>query len=126
MIFQEPVKNVADYYQALDIYVLPALLEEFGRVVLEAMVYGLPVVVSDRVGAGEILEGMAREGIFRSGSKEQLVDKIQSLAVDADYRLELGRQNRRTAAKYKESDRLKVFVEILIRHGLLPPAFGLQ
>ena len=125
VIFQEPVKNVADYYQALDIYVLPALLEEFGRVVLEAMVYGLPVVVSDRVGAGEILEGVAREGIFRSGSKEQLVDKIHRLAGDADYRFELGRQNRRTAAKYNESDRLKVFVEILIKHGLMPPDLGL-
>jgi UDP-glucose:(heptosyl)LPS alpha-1,3-glucosyltransferase len=122
VIFQEPVANIADYYQALDIYVLPAHLEEFGRVVLEAMVYGLPVVVSDRVGAGEILEGIARDGIFQTGREDQLVDQIHRLAVDAEYRCELGRQNRRTAAKYSEPERMKVFLEILIRHGLIPSA----
>ena len=124
MIFQEPVENVADYYQALDIYVLPAHVEEFGRVVLEAMVYGLPVVVSDRVGAGEILEGIAREGIFHSGRKDQLVAKIHRLAVDVEYRNEIGRQNRRTAAKYNESDRMQVFLEILIKHDLIPPVIA--
>ena len=119
MAFQEPVKNVADYYQALDIYVLPAHLEEFGRVVLEAMVYGLPVVVSDRVGAGEILEGVAREGIFPAGSRDRLVEIVHRLAIDADYRHAVGRQNRHTAAKYGETERMAVFREILIKHDLL-------
>lgn len=124
MIFKEPVTNVADYYQALDIYVLPAHVEEFGRVVLEAMGYGLPVVVSDRVGAGEILEGISKEGIFPSGNKDQLVDKIHQLAVRTEYRHELGRQNRLTAEKYNETSRMAVFLEILARHQLIPASSG--
>ena len=120
MIFMEPVTNIGDYYQALDIYVLPAHVEEFGRVVLEAMVYGLPVVVSDRVGASEILESVAREGIFPSGDKDLLADKIRRLAVEAGYRDKLGRQNRHTAQKYTEAAQMEKFVEILVRHKLIP------
>ncbi len=120
MIFKEPVPNVADYYQALDIYVLPAHVEEFGRVVLEAMAYGLPVVVSDRVGAAEILEGIAKAGIFPAGNLDQLVDKLHQLAVGAEYRCEWGRQNKLTAEKYSETRRRAVFCEILARHNLIP------
>ena len=120
MIFKEPVVNVADYYQALDIYVLPAHVEEFGRVVLEAMTYGLPVVVSDRVGAAEILEGIAREGIFPAGKKHQLAEKIHQLAVETEYRCKMGRQNQLTAGKYSELRRRAVFFEILARHKLIP------
>ena len=120
MIFKEPVANVADYYQALDIYVLPAHVEEFGRVVLEAMAYGLPVVVSDRVGAAEILEGIAKAGIFPAGNQEQLVDKLHQLAVGVENRCEWGRQNKLTAEKYSETRRRAVFCEILARHNLIP------
>lgn len=117
--FIEPVANIADYYQALDIYVLPAHIEEFGRVVLEAMAFGLPVVVSDRVGAAEILEDDAREGIFPAGNQNMLVGKIRHLVLDEEYRRNLGRQNRRTAEKYNESDRMQVFLEILVTNGLI-------
>ena len=126
MIFMEPVANVADYYQALDIYVLPAHVEEFGRVVLEAMIYGLPVVVSDRVGAAEILEGKAKEGIFPAGNKDLLVDKIHHLAVSDSFRLDLGRQNKRTAEKYNEVSRNEVFLDILARHRLIPTSNGVR
>ncbi len=117
--FIEPVSNVADYYQALDIYVLPAHLEEFGRVVLEAMAFGLPVVVSNRVGAAEILEDEAREGIFPAGNRDSLVEKIRRLILDDEYRLKIGQQNRRTAQKYDETDRRQVFLEILVKNGLI-------
>jgi len=45
---------LAMYGQA-DVFVLPSIDEGFGMVVLEALGYGLPVVVTENVGAGELL-----------------------------------------------------------------------
>lgn len=120
-ILMEAVTNVDEYFQALDIFVLPAHIEEFGRVVLEAMVYGLPVVVSDRVGGSEILEGLSREGIFKAGNQDLLVNKIYRLVTDTPYRQKMGDQNRQTAQNFTEDIQIEKFADILVKHKLISP-----
>lgn len=41
-------EKLADVYRSADAFVLPTLLESFGRTYLEAMRFGLPVLTSDR------------------------------------------------------------------------------
>ncbi len=42
-----PYDQVAEYYQAADVFALASLFEGFGRVFLEALGYGLPCLVHD-------------------------------------------------------------------------------
>ena len=42
----EPISDVSPYYQSADIYVHPTLRDSFGMAPLEAMAYGLPVILS--------------------------------------------------------------------------------
>ena len=42
-----PQHQVADYYRAADLFALASLQEGFGRVFLEALVHGLPVIAHD-------------------------------------------------------------------------------
>jgi glycosyltransferase involved in cell wall biosynthesis len=92
-----PVKNLSEYmkvqedgfrYEQLeqifsdtDILVAPSIwYETFGFTVLEALSYGVPVIVSDHVGAKDIVGGGGI--IVEAGSKEALKNAIQSLSIE--------------------------------------------
>jgi glycosyltransferase involved in cell wall biosynthesis len=47
--------NVKDYYQAFDLFVCPSRSEPMGRVIMEALDAGTPVIASDAKGPKEIL-----------------------------------------------------------------------
>jgi UDP-glucose:(heptosyl)LPS alpha-1,3-glucosyltransferase len=63
VVFAGRRDDVERYYGAADLLALPAVQEAFGNVVLEALAAGLPTVLSQIVGAGEILKGGLAEGI---------------------------------------------------------------
>lgn len=82
------IDHVEDYYNAIDIFVLPAKIEEFGLSVIEAMACGNPILVSNTVGSGELLEGHYSE--FRVDiSREQFGKKLKKLIEDSNLRAEL-------------------------------------
>jgi len=53
--FAGPTSNVAPYYAAADVLLLPARDEPFGMVVTEAMSSGVIPIVADNVGAAEVI-----------------------------------------------------------------------
>ncbi|MEL7896963.1 glycosyltransferase family 4 protein [Vreelandella neptunia] len=77
--WKKTVPNVECYYVALDVFVLPAHIEEFGCVVLEAMACSTIPLISERVGAGELLQNELKDLIIKGyDSKEwfQAIDNI--------------------------------------------------
>jgi glycosyltransferase involved in cell wall biosynthesis len=70
-------------YCAADVFVLPSLFEPFGLVVNEAMLCGLPVVVSDRVGARFDLVKPGENGyVFPAGNVEALAAVLREVLPD--------------------------------------------
>lgn len=52
-------------FENIDVLVVPSLCREtFGMVVLEALSYGVPVILSSYVGAKEMLEDLGKQSIF--------------------------------------------------------------
>lgn len=61
------------YFTAADVFVLPSTYDTWGLVVNEAMHYGLPCIVSDKVGSGRDLVSPGETGeIFRFDSLNEL------------------------------------------------------
>ena len=80
VIFVGRRNDVESYYGAADLLALPAVQEAFGNVVLEAVAAGLPAVVSQVVGAAEILKGKLAEGIvFHPEDPKEMAAKLQSM-----------------------------------------------
>ncbi len=78
VIFLGPRKDVASFMKSSDILVHPAREEAAGNIVIEALVSGLPSLVSSEVGfSSEVLKyqsGFVVEGIFNQEKFNQLLE----------------------------------------------------
>nr|WP_272885344.1 glycosyltransferase [Chromohalobacter canadensis] len=83
-IWRTTVSDVETLYGALDVFVLPAHIEEFGRVSLEAMACGTPVLLSRTTGAAELLEADHADLILDSLDTQGWVERIESLMTVSD------------------------------------------
>ncbi len=108
------IHHVEEYFNALDIFVLPARIEEFGRVVAEAMACGAPVITTNWVGASELLEGKSKNFIYSGENDHELAQLMQTLLSDADLRAEVSRQNAQSASAVFESKLPDLFERIIV------------
>jgi glycosyltransferase involved in cell wall biosynthesis len=95
-----PSLRAPAFYRELDVLVLPSRsqsnwVEQFGRVLIEAMACGVPVIGSD---SGEIPHVIGDAGIvFPEDDANALADCLERLAVDPDLRADLGARGRARA-----------------------------
>ncbi|MCK4518550.1 MAG: glycosyltransferase family 4 protein [Candidatus Omnitrophica bacterium] len=97
-----PRDKMPDYYAIMDVLIAPSKTikrwkEQFGRMIVEAMSYGVPVIGSD---SGSIPEVMAGCGlIFKEGDIAELKEKILLLMDSEALRDELREGGREYAIK---------------------------
>lgn len=102
------VDEVPGYYAAADLLVHPAELEQYGMVALEAAIIGIPLIMSDRVGAVGP-SSIARSGdntiVYPCGDVAALADSIRKLVEDSELRARMGNASLRVSAEHdgKES-----------------------
>lgn len=81
------------FYAALDLYCLSSSTEGFPNVVGEAMASGVPCVVTDAGGAGDIVHGLG-EVVPRCNSAALGEALIRTAGLDRETRIDLGKQSR--------------------------------
>jgi glycosyltransferase involved in cell wall biosynthesis len=80
--------EVADYYRASDVFVLASLAEGFGRVLLEALMHGLPVIAHQHpviefvVGEAGSTDDLSRTGALTKKLAELLDEPVQAEAME--------------------------------------------
>lgn len=88
-------EELPELYVAADVFVLPSLVEPWGVVVNEAMASGLPVVLSDHVGASADLVHEGENGfVVPAGDAEALSQRILEAVADDNRRLAMGKKSR--------------------------------
>lgn len=76
------VKDKRAFYSSLDMFCLPSLHEPFGIVLLEAFIYGTPVVATDSEGPRDIITHNFNALIVRKGDAQSLADAMAKLLDD--------------------------------------------
>jgi glycosyltransferase involved in cell wall biosynthesis len=90
-----PEDEVAEAYAAADVFALLSLRESWGVVVNEAAATGLPLVLSDQVGAAYDLLRDGENGVLvPAGDVAAATAALQRLASDAGLRRALGNRSR--------------------------------
>ena len=80
-------RELAKLYAEASLLVIPSKYEAFSYAALEAMSYGTPVLMSERVRIADYLDGVKGYHIFQYGNYEEFVQKVAStigIAVDSD------------------------------------------
>ena len=98
-------------YCAADLFVLPSLFEPFGLVVNEAMLCGLPVAVSDRVGAKFDLVRPDENGyVCPAGDIEALAAILRQILPNPEKRARMGAAARRRMETWSPREYADSFV----------------
>ena len=87
-------EDVADLLKAMDIFVLPSLMEGMSNTILEAMATGLPIVATAVGGNPEILTDSRCGYLFQPGDAASLSEKLSSLLRSKEKRDRFGRESR--------------------------------
>lgn len=91
-------KNIQDYFQAADVFVLPTFYEPFGLVIIEAMACGLAPVVSRCAGGAELIEeGVSGRLIQNPESSEEIAQKMRDFLKNPAAYFEMGKKAREVA-----------------------------
>jgi glycosyltransferase involved in cell wall biosynthesis len=88
---------LAREYAAADVFVLPSVEDGFGLVVLEAMLAGLPVVVSDHAGASEAVRDGIDGCVVPARDESALAARLELLLSDSALRARMGAAARASA-----------------------------
>jgi len=91
--------NLIDLYLAGDLYMMLSRFDTFGMVVLEAMAAGLPVMISSRVGAKDLVEDGKNGFIIPDTSDYDYIASRLTLLLDKKIRTEMSAAAHQTASE---------------------------
>ena len=89
-----PDEKLPDLYAASDIFVLPALYENFPFAILEAQATGLPVISTKVGGIPELVTNKKNGLLVEPANSEQLTEEIMILLQNPKFAEELGKRAR--------------------------------
>jgi glycosyltransferase involved in cell wall biosynthesis len=111
-----PWGRIPEVYAVADVFALLSTHEPWGVVVNEAAASGLPLVLSDRVGAAHDLLDDGRNGMLvPAGDPEAAGEAIRALAADPERRRAMGAASREVVAGWGYEPSIETLVAVVRR-----------
>lgn len=108
-------EKLMEYYSAADIFVLPTHHDEWGLVVNEAMGMGLPVVTTNKCGAGlEIIQDGENGYVVSDNNENELRNRIEFLIDNKTLREAIAVKNLKIARQYTIEMMVKDHIDNLL------------
>ena len=122
LIWADNVEDTGAMMNAIDVLVHACDLEGFGRVAIEAMTAGKPVIGPDRGGLTESVIDEETGILFQSGNQQAMAHAIGQLAEDLEKRTCFGQAGRkrvdeRFLPQHHLESMLTIYEDLTNRHG---------
>lgn len=110
--------TIADVYCAMDVLIVPSIWKEtFSLVTLEALSYGIPVIVSDNVGAQDIVKLYNPKFVYHS--EDELKSLIYEILSDKNLLAEFNDKLLSSKWKYSMEEHAKEIIDKIYRHNVI-------
>jgi len=111
-----------DIYSKVDVVIVPSLWNEpFGRIIIEANSYGVPVIGSNRGGMPEIIRHEKTGFIFNADKEDDLLKYIKMFIDEPDLVLKLSPNCLKYSENFKKEKILdgytRVYKTLLVKHA---------
>lgn len=93
-------QDLGAYFLQSDVLILPTLEDTWGMVVLEAMVFGKPVICSRRAGSAELILQGKTGYCFDPENPAELAETMLRFINDQQLGVEMGKQSKRQMERY--------------------------
>ena len=100
VIFAGIKHNVEKYYHAADLFSILSYRESFGIVILEAMACGLPVIISETVGAKDVVKQDITGYIIKNTNLKKEMSNALFALMNKEKREEMGENAKSIIANY--------------------------
>lgn len=113
-----PQKDLAGYYNAADVFVLPSIVEGHSIALLEAMASGLPIVASNIDGNKESIKDRLNGLLFKSGNEKMLAQCLEDIITNSQLQQQMSRINpeiyfQRFSTKAQIENYLSIYASLL-------------
>ncbi len=120
VVFAGVSEEIEKYYLASDMFVMPSRFDTFGIAVLEAMMAGLPVIITQRVGARDLVSSGVQGFVLPADPPpHDIADKFAVL-MNKETRREMGRKAQEVAIQYtwdRTADQIEELYHLLAKGG---------
>ncbi|MCI5123157.1 MAG: glycosyltransferase family 1 protein, partial [Candidatus Electrothrix sp. AR5] len=106
VIFAGFRNDIAECYSALDIFVLPSLLEGTPMALLEAMSTGVPIIATNVGGVGHIVQDGENGVLVPSANADELATGIRRLLADSTWAAQLAKNGFCTVASRYSAEKM--------------------
>jgi len=111
-----PNDQIGMYYQKADVFIMPSREEEFGRVQLEAMYYGLPIIATETISSDYVLNSKQRKLVVKQNQYLSIISLANKLVKAPSHCRDLVSIGYQQLQKFSLEEALTIFEqEILVQ-----------
>ena len=111
-----PYHRLGEFFKIADIFVLPTFDDIWGMVLTEAMLFGMPVICSNKAGAVEMVEASRNGFSYNPLSVEQLVHYMRQFLERPELTKQMGEQSALRIARHSPERAVQAFIEAANLH----------